>query len=178
MQTERIRNTDHPDWPWLWHLYETSFPAGERRKLDGQEAVIDHPKYHFELWRTDDGDPVGFTACWIYERFRFLEHFAVDPTQRGGGYGTKILTEWMHRPGPVILLEIDPLTDEISRRRHGFYKRLGYFDNPGIVHSHPSYQDGTGIVPLLLMTYPEPIDAELHRDFVRCQCDEMIAHLK
>ena len=178
MKTERITSIDHPDWSWVWPLYETSFPAGERRKPDGQRAVIGHPKYHFELWRNDGDEPVGFTACWIYERFRFLEHFAVDSSRRGGGYGTKILAEWMNRPGPVILLEIDPPTDDISHRRHGFYKRLGYCDNPGIIHSHPSYQDGTGIVPLLLMTYPETIDGELYREFVRLQCDEMIAHLK
>lgn len=178
MNTERLQSTDHPDWPTIWRLYEASFPPGERRKIDGQEAVIGEPNYFLELWRNDKGVLVGFTACWIYEDFRFLEHFAVDPRQRGGGYGTRILTEWMQRPGPIILLEIDPITDEISRRRQAFYRRLGYLDNESLTHSHPSYQDGTGIVPLLLMSYPNTVDKELHQRFVRLQCEEMLAHLR
>lgn len=177
MQTERITSTNHPDWPTIWRIYEASFPAGERRKLDGQEAIIGIPNYFLELWRNDEKTVVGFTATWIYEKFRFLEHFAVDSALRSAGYGKRILTEWMRRPGPVILLEIDPPTDEISRRRCGFYKRLGYLDND-FEHSHPSYQDGTGKVPLVLMSYPKTIDEELRREFVRRQCDEMLAHLK
>lgn len=176
MKTERITSIDHPDWATLWRIYEASFPAGERRTLEGQKAIFEEPKYFLELWRNDEGTLIGLTGSWIYERFRYLEHFAVDPELRNGGYGKKILTEWMNRPGPAVLLEIDPLTDEISRRRHGFYQRLGYQDT-GLTHSHPSYQDGTGEVPLLIMSYPEIIDKTLHAEFAHCQREEMLAHL-
>lgn len=178
MKTERIRSFEHPEWSTIWRIYEASFPAVERRTLQGQKAVIGEEKYFFELWRNDEGTLVGFTAYWLYERFRYLEHFAVDSRQRNNGYGKKILTDWMDRPEPVVLLEIDPLIDEISRRRHGFYRRLGFQDNENIKHSHPSYQDGSGKVPLLILSFPTSITTELHAEFVRCQCDEMLAHLK
>lgn len=177
MITERITSLNHPDWTTIWKIYEMSFPAGERRTLEGQRAIIEQPNYFLELWRNGDGVIAGFTACWLYEQFRFLEHFSVDPERRNGGYGKKILTEWMQRPGPVILLEIDPPTDEISKRRYGFYQRFGFLDNP-FDHSHPSYQDGTGIVPLQLMSYPETISNELYQEFIRCQTEEMLSHLK
>lgn len=177
MKTERVTTIDHPEWETFWRIYEASFPAGERRTLQGQKAVIGEAKYFLELWRNEQDVFVGFTACWIYERFRYLEHFAVSSEMRNGGYGKTILTEWMRRPGPPVLLEIDPPMDEISRRRHGFYKRLGFCDND-LEHSHPSYQDGSGSVPLRILSFPEPIEKKLHEEFVRLQCDEMLAHLK
>lgn len=176
MNTQRIRSCSHPDWAELWQMYEASFPAGERRTLQGQAAVIDHEKYFLEEWLNERGEFVGFTASWIYERFRYLEHFAVDPLRRNSGYGKQILTEWMNRPGPTILLEIDPPTDELSRRRQGFYQRLGFHENP-FDHSHPSYQDGTGRVPLIVFSYPDTIDTDLYNEFVQKQVGEMIAHL-
>lgn len=176
MQSIRLKNTGDPDWAVLWKVYETSFPREERRTRAAQKTIMNNPRYHFEMWRSDD-EPIGLTAWWKYERFSFLEHFAVHPRRRSGGLGRKILTCWMRRPHPLVLLEIDTLTDEISRRRWNFYERLGFLDN-GIAHSHPSYYDGMGKVPLLVLSYPDRIERELYEEFAKVEREEMLAHLK
>lgn len=175
MESTRITSTDHPDWEGIWKVYEISFPQNERRTLDAQKTILTHPKYHFQILR-EEGDVIGLIAWWGLERFRYLEHFAVVPSKRSGGFGSRILSHWMQQPGPVILLEIDPLVDEISRRRHGFYMRLGYLDNPGISHSHPSYFDGTGEVPLLVLSYPREVERDVYEEFYTIQRKEMLAH--
>ena len=175
LQNRCIHSVDDADWPLIWSIYEASFPKNERRTLDAQKTIMPHPRYRFEAW-SDHAGLVGFTAWWSYERFSFLEHFAVDARRRSGGVGRKILAAWMERPHPVVLLEIDPVTDDISRRRWNFYERLGFLEND-IAHSHPSYFDGTGSVPLLVLSYPHRIDKNIYTEFAHAEINDMLGYL-
>lgn len=49
-----------------------------------------------------------------------------------------ILAE-LARQNKTIILEIDPLVDDASVRRKGFYERCGYVAN-AFAHVHPPYQ--------------------------------------
>lgn len=173
---ENITNFNHPDWEKVWMIYETSFPKNEKRSLDAQKLIHGHPRYHWYNWYLKN-ELIGFTAWWEYERFSFLEHFAVSSAKRSGGFGKTILTTWMQQPHPVVVLEIDPIKDEISTRRWKFYERLGFLEN-GIEHSHPSYFDGSSIVPLLVLSHPRKITQELYEEFARLEIEEMLPHLK
>ena len=43
--------------------------------------------------------------------------------------------------GKIVILEIDPPTTNIAKRRLGFYERNSYFANP-YPHVHPAYHPG------------------------------------
>ncbi len=67
------------------------------------------------------------------------------------------------------MLEIDPPEDERSERRLRFYERLGFVRND-YPYVHPSYRRPFSPHPLVLMSYPGPLDREAARgfaDFVR-----------
>ena len=54
------------------------------------------------------------------------EHFAVDPDERGGGYGGKALRLLCEELQTPVVLEVELPFDEMSRRRIGFYQRSGF----------------------------------------------------
>jgi hypothetical protein len=70
-------------------------------------------------------------------------------------------------------LEIEPIVDEITQRRHNFYRKLGFKDNP-IVHYQPPYHKNTQAVKLWLMSYPQPVSKEDYDKFYLKQQTEII----
>lgn len=65
----------------------------------------------------------------------------------------------MAREGKTLVLEIDPLKDDISKRRKGFYERCGFTKN-FYTHIHPPYHKGNEGHELVIMTCPEQISRE------------------
>lgn len=74
---------------------------------------------------------------------------------RGHGLGTLILAELAKKNKPIIL-EIDPLTDDVAVRRKGFYERCGYVAN-GFAHIHPPYQAANHGHALIVMSHPRAL---------------------
>lgn len=157
MHSVHIQNANSPLFKELWKTYEVSFPASERRSLVDQIKILHHPRYRLEAWMNDDerGGPifVGLMGWWEYDDFRYLEHLAISPVARSGGMGGKILLGWMSASEKPVFLEIDVVTDDISRRRLGFYQRLGFVEND-MKHSQPDFQGKGGAVPLRVLSYP------------------------
>ncbi len=56
----------------------------------------------------------------------------------------------------TIILEIDPPVDEKSKRRMGFYERVGFLQN-SFDHIHPPYHNGIKGHELVVMSYPEKL---------------------
>lgn len=157
-----------PGWDEAWKLYEDSFPRKERRtRADHLRALAD-PRYRAEgIW--DDGRLAGLFYWWLCDDgLCYAEHLAVQPALRGRNIGSRALAEFC-ADHPRIVLEIDPPEDEISIRRLGFYRRLGFVDNPQ-EYLHPSFSAPFETHRLVLMSRPGPLtDAEVRRlaDFVR-----------
>ena len=135
-------------------LYGISFPYHERREGASRAAIISDSEYHFNLIY-DDNDWVGLILCWENDSFIYVEHFCVEPSLRGHGLGTLILAE-LARQNKTIILEIDPLVDDASVRRKGFYERCGYVAN-AFAHVHPPYQAANRGHELIVMSYPHAI---------------------
>ena len=93
-----------------------------------------------------------------------IEHFAIDPRCRGQQLGSRALTAFLSQPGKVVL-EIDPPTTDIARRRQRFYTRLGFCHCPQS-HTHPAYHTQFAPHPLVLMAAPAPLTPG---EFVRFQ---------
>ncbi len=147
-----------------WQVYEDSFPVAERRSLLAHQDAMAHPCYKFQVC-LDNSALVGFLAWWAYEDFRYLEHFAIAAPRRSGGLGSKMLLQWIASEETPVILEIEEVVDDITRRRLHFYRRLGFIENT-MDHSHPSYADRTGAVPMRLLSYPDFIDTTRHNLFM------------
>ena len=113
-------------------------------------------------------------AVWRFDDFAFLEHFAVAPTARNCGLGTRLLTELSRLLGCCICLEAELPDTPIAARRIEFYRRAGftYHDDPYV---QPPISQGKQPVPLRLMTQngdgiacaPQTIKTVLYREVYR-----------
>ena len=139
----------------IWDIYIHSFPADERRDLESQKQILQNPHYRLQPVR-HHGFIVGFAALWDLDQFVFLEHLAIEEGMRGHGLGTNTVKR-LTSTYPRIVLEVEEPHTRIARSRVGFYRKLGFHLNP-YDYLQPPYSPDKHSVPLLLMTFPDPID--------------------
>lgn len=150
----RITCQDTNRWRQLWELYEQSFPPIERRILDDHLRAMEDKKFiPLSVW--NQGQLLGLLFYWEYDSSIYLEHLAVSPSMRSGGYGAKIL-HWLKQKGKTIILEIEPLSGVESHRRLKFYKREKFLLTPYTFLQLPYRRDFSRI-ELLLVSYPASI---------------------
>lgn len=140
----------------MWSIYVDSFPGEERRDIDSQRKILRNPLYHLHLLRHHN-EVIGLVALWDVKQFVFVEHLAIKKTMRGHGYGSLTL-ERLTAKYPHVVLEVEPPTTQTARRRIRFYQKRGFHLNP-YKYDQPPYVAGQASVPLLLMTFPQPVDA-------------------
>lgn len=125
MILKRIKTSDK-EYLFAENLLQTAFPEGEYRELEKQRGNTDNnPLFHNHVIY-DKEVPIGIITYWKFEDFCYIEHFAVSPDQRNGGYGKKVLEHLSEIIRQPIVLEVELPTTEMSKRRIGFYERLGY----------------------------------------------------
>jgi len=162
----QLRPLDKADMPTAESLYTQSFPPEERRPWLQIADTASMPL----LYGIYVGDTTfaGIITVWNFDKYAYVEHFAVDPSSRGGGIGAKALSALRRKLGIPVVLEVEPPEhpDPMAPRRIAFYQRCGFtlLDYPYI---QPSYAPGLPSVPLCLMTTdptldPTDITATLH----------------
>ena len=176
IQFERITSTDHPQYPWMENLMTESFPSEERRDDEKQRTLINTQKDFFCNLLIEDGNAVGMMNYWQMDGFVYLEHFAVDPQRRNGGFGQQALNTLKSTVHSPIILEAEEPNDEMSKRRIGFYQRQGFILQE-TEYLQPPYREGDGFLPLKLMTYGE-LDMKVHAKEVIAQMYERAYEVK
>lgn len=148
----------------VYELLERSFPESEIRTLAGQRKLLERPGYRLLMKQGEDGGLLAVMAVWEFDNLRFVEHIAVHPRARGLGLGGEMMREYQHSAGRVpVILEVEPPdTTEFAGRRIGFYERLGFFLNR-YPYKQPPLREGQPDLPLLLMSYPDPLTPEEFR---------------
>ncbi len=172
MERINIITIDHPYFPSVWRIYEFSFPLCERRTLEDQKRIFSDQSYFLDAW-IEDGKVVGIIGWWNCENLRFVEHYAIAPEYRSSGYGSSFLSEWINDSITPVLLEIEPVVDEITQRRKKFYMNLGFLEN-NIKHKQPPYHKETGYVEMQIMSYPRLIEEKDYQTFYQKQCSEIM----
>lgn len=147
---------DHPYSTTIRFWYESSFPADERRSFDKLVQLLPCADMHL-CGLVDQGQLKGFILYWHWPEMLFIEHFAVDPAQRGKQYGQQAISELLRLESPHVILEVELPQDAISRRRIQFYERQGFSLNP-FVYAQPPYQAGNPAIPMHLMSIPSISD--------------------
>lgn len=148
----------------VYPILEEAFPVEELREKKRQKALLDRPQYRLYGIKEDNGALQGVMAMWDFKDFLYLEHFAINPVYRNGGFGGKKLNEMIAWAAKPIVLEVEVPTDEITKRRVGFYKRHGFFFNE-YPYFQPPMRVGQGLLPLRLMTMPEKISEDVYKRY-------------
>lgn len=155
---------------YLEQLYLDSFPAEERRPWS--EIIRPEQNYGPRLYGVEwQGKICGLITLWTlslsdasanmgrYHTAVYIEHFAIDPSRRGGGVGSKVLSAVKKLENQPIVFEIerDGEPDGMEVRRRRFYERNG-FVCLDYNYIQPSYAPGLPEVPLTLMSDKADID--------------------
>lgn len=143
----------------LLGLYTLAFPQEERRpwtSIDEMAAFMAaHPQMHLRIIENDLAF-AGFMVYWhLSPLVQYVEHLATLPEMRGNGLGAKLIESLTSIPETHVILEVEPPVDELTRRRIGFYRRLGFTLHDTIPYVQPPYCAGQPSVHLCLMTAPD-----------------------
>lgn len=151
IQWHQIESQASPYWDSLALVYHTSFPIDEQRPIESIAHLIEFDERFVAYALTDMTDTfIGLLTTWEFEKFVYIEHFAITPTLRSQGYGTETIKMLIARLNKPIILEAEPSTDEQSIRRIRFYEHLGLtlYDFP---YTQPAYTPEKCPVRLCLM---------------------------
>ncbi|TWV15506.1 GNAT family N-acetyltransferase [Bacteroidaceae bacterium HV4-6-C5C] len=150
IQLQRITQTQGSSYEYIERLIIESFPAEEYRELDELRDYTRTKSIFYNNLIIDRQNPVGMVSYWTFDRFYYIEHFAIDPKQRNEGYGKQAISHLKDIFDRPIVLEVEPPTLEISKRRIGFYKRQGFtlWDTP---YQQPPYRLDGDFLPMQLM---------------------------
>lgn len=164
MNCININHSKHLSYNQFKELYTISFPIFEQRTEEQQEKAFNHSAYHLSGYEENNAF-IGFISYWEFEEYIYIEHFAINQELRGKGYGNKILNDFITIKTPkIVLLEIDPIVDEVSEARLRFYRRCGFYENP-YPHIHPPYRNGNKGHSLVVLTTQREITEKEYQTF-------------
>ena len=152
IRLQRITTANTALYGYMEKLITSAFPPEEYRNLEELRQYTDNkPAFHNNILFHND-NPVGILTYWDFNRFCYVEHFAIDPSLRNGGYGKQALNHLCQQLGRPIVLEVEMPEEEMAKRRIGFYQRQGFtlWEKP---YQQPPYKTGDGYLPMFLMAY-------------------------
>ena len=166
----RITDKNNKDFHKAWELYENSFPIHERRTLETHKKALDNENFYCTYVMEDDTF-IGILFYWKLNNYIYVEHFAISPELRNHGFGTKVLNEFTSNNDNIIL-EIDPLEDEVSIKRYHFYKNIGFklhdFDHIQL----PYRKDYEGYV-LRILSHSIDLTEDSYNEFYKLLFDSL-----
>ena len=163
MEFKIIERKDSERWDMVWNLYENSFPIAERRKLKDHMRACENEHFHpISIW--ENNLLIGIAFYWEWSNYRYIEYMAVPPEMHGQGYGSQIIKQ-IRDSEHTIILEIDPLINELTVRRLQFYERAGFTLTPYRFMHLPYRIDGAP-QELLILSYAQMITKEQHKYFL------------
>lgn len=151
----KIIKASKSDFDFIFSKIEETFIPDERRDYSEALRLFNEGKYDiYNL--THEGKNLGFITLWQLPGFTFAEHLVIYEEYRNSGYGREALL-MLQTMFPRIVLETEEPVEMIQKRRLAFYKRCGFFQNEH-PYLQPAYRNGGNEVPLIIMSYPRPLD--------------------
>lgn len=133
--------------------YIDSFPPEERRDYDKLIDLFRHSHtMHIYVCQTATVEYAGFITCWRFEKFSFIEHFAINSEARNGGIGAMFLKEVLQMQNNPVVLEVEEPLNDLCKRRIAFYERNGFVQG-NVPYFQPPYREGEPTIPMILMSY-------------------------
>ena len=144
--------TASPFWEPFVATYTQSFPIDEQRPThDIARLMSDDSRFTaYAIIDAVNEQFLGLLTTWHFGDFIYIEHFALSPQYRSRGYGSVALRRFIQEHSCPVILEAEPPTDALTRRRVQFYERNGL-----TLYEHdyiqPPYTPERQPVPLRLM---------------------------
>ena len=158
-----IKNSADPYLIKIQILYEEAFPRRERR--DFSELIKLMVQENMELTAIDDSSIfLGFFIRWEFKNFDYIEHLVIEPSLRGKNYGSAVVKKIIGDTGKVLLLEVEPAHDDISKKRILFYERLGMNICP-FYYEQPPYRKNEQPFPMLIMSFPHALPKAVFEEY-------------
>jgi len=147
----KIENVYDSDFEEIYNLYNSAFPSYQRRTWAGLESLFNKkPVFECKCVKSD-GEFVGLLHYWTFEKFIYIEHFAIHPDFRNKGIGTAALKTFLATAQlPVVVETETPRTLVASQRIH-FYERLGFYMTTNF-YMQPPYEGGQVMMSMLIMS--------------------------
>lgn len=159
-----LKQSKLSDFPKIYKIMQEAFPKAEIRTFDSAFELLKKEDYAIFSAYSDCGEIDGFIACWNFENFCFVEHFAVSQKNRGKGIGTKMIIEFLKAKDKKVFIEVEEPANEIAIRRIDFYERCG-FKLSDFGYIQPNLQEDNAEIPLKIMSYPDKITNSEFEDF-------------
>lgn len=156
------------DFDTVFEIMDNAFPNTEMRTYEGQKKVFERPQYRVLM----NEEKTAFIAVWDFKEAVYIEHFAVSHSLRGSGIGEKMLRKFLHTVKGKVFLEVELPEGEISRRRIGFYERVGFVLNP-YYYLQPPYRPDEGPTQLKIMTYGDAITPKQFNEYKKMLCSRV-----
>lgn len=159
----RFESVNEKTFSAVYEKMSAAFPYEERRDYIDQEECLNDDRFDFFEICCDD-NTVGFISLWNLNGFVFIEHIAIDPDKRSGGFGSMAIEHVKQLYKKTVILEAEAPETEQQIKRIKFYDRLGFKVN-NFPYEQPSYHAGAG-VPLLILSYPNLLGEDEFRKFI------------
>ncbi|WP_316745015.1 GNAT family N-acetyltransferase [Pedobacter antarcticus] len=152
MYFQSVESAHDPNLDYVFKLYTSAFPVQERRDWPQLLGMIGNTS-EMDLKLILVGDQIiGFVILWHLQGWDYIEHFAVDPQQRGKRYGEQVMQILLK--GNRLILEVEPPETTDAVRRIRFYEKLGLCCL-GVPYQQPCYREPEKEYRLILMSnYP------------------------
>ena len=121
-----VKDFSDPVLDLIERTYTESFPEVERRDFSLVRNLVRDESRFIVYALSKEDRYVGFITGWLFDGYTYVEHFAIDPAARNGGIGAEAMKQFLVFCGTPVVLEVEMPTDEMSKRRIGFYERLGF----------------------------------------------------
>lgn len=166
----RILDNNDKNFDKAWELYESSFPIYERRTLKSHIEALKNENFHC-TYAIDGGAFIGILFYWKLGKYIYVEHLAINSELRNHGFGTKLLEAFTSNHDNVIL-EIDPPVDEVSIKRHHFYKNIG-FESHDFHHVQLPYRKGYEGYVLKILSHSANLTEDSYNEFYKLLFDNL-----
>ena len=141
-----------------------AFPYEERRDERDEKKCFLKSQFNFcEI--TDDGESVGLIVFWVFSKFLFVEHIAINKEIRSKGYGSKTFELLKSQYKLPIILEAESPETEMQKKRIRFYENLGFKINC-YNYTQPSYHNEES-VPLMVLSFPQLLNENDFEEFFK-----------
>ncbi|MDD3078207.1 MAG: GNAT family N-acetyltransferase [Paludibacter sp.] len=135
----------------IYRLYEIAFPANERRSLSGLILALRNVGKFTMMALTENNVFLGFVNYWTFDRFVYIEHFAVVPEKRNKKIGSKMLNLFLSETDLPVVLEVETPKTQIAAKRINFYERQGFYLVSNF-YMQPPYDGKSLMIPMFIMT--------------------------
>jgi GNAT superfamily N-acetyltransferase len=150
VELRQIHTTDEIYYSFVEKVLIDSFPSNEYRDLDDFRLYSDTKSIFHNNIILEKDKLVGLITYWDFHDFCYIEHFAIEKSMRGKGYGAFALYLLKKIINTPIVLEVELPINDITVRRIRFYHRQGFssWDN---YYEQPPYRPTDKSYPMMLM---------------------------